>query len=137
MYVKLTWNQSTTFYGALVQQFSLLAGNVAGHTKKSVTNATVVLLANLGGFSKSTKRRSSLWTQADSDSQGGPWSYHGDEAARGYPTGQISALCLMCASEAAFALLWYEVHLRTRGCLLTTPGQGLLLLPEQEEGGSA
>ncbi|KAK4498080.1 hypothetical protein PRZ48_010736 [Zasmidium cellare] len=86
---------STTFYGALVQQFSLLAANVAGHTKKSVTNATIVLLANLGGFS-------------------GPWSYHGDEAAQGYPTGQISALCLMCASEAAFAILWVYYYYQNK-----------------------
>ncbi|KAF2162953.1 hypothetical protein M409DRAFT_26805 [Zasmidium cellare ATCC 36951] len=89
-------NQSTTFYGALVQQFSLLAANVAGHTKKSATNATIVLLANLGGFS-------------------GPWSYHGSEAQQGYPTGQISTLSLLSASEAAFAILWMYYRYKNKG----------------------
>ncbi|OQV02701.1 hypothetical protein CLAIMM_07851 [Cladophialophora immunda] len=78
---------STTLYGALVQQFALLSSNIAGHTKKTVTNATIFVLANLGGFS-------------------GPWAYKGDEAARGYPTGQITTLSLLCASEGVFALLW-------------------------------
>lgn len=68
--------------------YALLSGNIAGHTKKSAVNATVVMLSQLGGFS-------------------GPFAYHGDEASRGYPTGQISALCLLCVSEGAFGALWY------------------------------
>ena len=45
------------------------------------------MFANLGGFC-------------------GPWAYKGDEKAKGYPTGQISALSLLCGSEAAFLFLW-------------------------------
>lgn len=75
------------FYGALVQLFSILSSNIAGHTKKTVVNATVFMLANLGGFC-------------------GPWAYKGDQKAKGYPTGQITALSLLSVSEAAFAILW-------------------------------
>lgn len=65
-------------------------------------NATVVMLSQLGSFS-------------------GPWAYHGDEAARGYPTRQISTLCLLCVSEGTSAALWYVICTRTRsqGRLLT------------------
>lgn len=85
--MKVTSNQSTTFYGALVQQFSLLSSNVAGHSKKVVTNGTIFIVANLGSFS-------------------GPWAYKGDQATSGYPDGQIASLSLMCASLASFSLLW-------------------------------
>ncbi|KEF57582.1 uncharacterized protein A1O9_05500 [Exophiala aquamarina CBS 119918] len=78
---------STTLYGALVQEFALLSSNIGGHTKKTVINATIFALANLGGFS-------------------GPWAYEGNEAARGYPTGQITTLSLLCASVGCFVLLW-------------------------------
>lgn len=76
----------TTFYGALVQEFALLAGNVSGHTKKTVMNATIATLANLGGFA-------------------GPWAYKGPEAAEGYPTGQKTSLALLSASVGGFILL--------------------------------
>ncbi|KIW73782.1 hypothetical protein PV04_01874 [Phialophora macrospora] len=78
---------STTLYGALVQEFALLSSNIAGHTKKTVTNATIFVLANLGGFC-------------------GPWAYKGNEAAEGYPTGQITTLSLLSASVGVFVLLW-------------------------------
>lgn len=84
--------QCGTFYGAFIQTFALLASNVAGHTKKTAINATIVVISNLGGFS-------------------GPYSYKQKEAAQGYPTGQISTLCLMIASVAAFASLLYVVPL--------------------------
>ena len=76
-----------TLYGALVQEFALLSSNIAGHTKKTVTNATIFMLANLGGFC-------------------GPWAYKGDEAAEGYPTGQITTLSLLSVSVGVFILLW-------------------------------
>ena len=81
------FQQSTTLYGALVQQFALLSSNIAGHTKKTVSNATIFVLANLGGFA-------------------GPWAYKGNEAKRGYPTGQITTLSLLCVCEGVFAILW-------------------------------
>jgi MFS transporter, ACS family, allantoate permease len=80
-------SQSSSFYGALVQMFALLSGNIAGHTKKTVVNATIFVLANLGGFS-------------------GPWAYKGNEATQGYPTGQITTLSLLSLSAGAFVVLW-------------------------------
>ncbi|PMD31885.1 MFS general substrate transporter [Hyaloscypha variabilis F] len=77
---------STTFYGAYVQQLSLISSNVAGHTKKTTLNAAVFVFANIGGFC-------------------GPFAYPGSEAEEGYPTGQITVLCLMCISEALFIVL--------------------------------
>ncbi|KIW09919.1 hypothetical protein PV08_11695 [Exophiala spinifera] len=82
---------STVVYGALVQMFALLSSNVAGYSKKTVVNATVFVFANCGAFA-------------------GPWAYKSDEAARGYPTGQISTLSLLCASAAGFVLLRLHYH---------------------------
>jgi len=78
---------SQTFYGALVQQFALVAANVGGHTKKTLFNATIVILGNLGSFS-------------------GPFAYHGNQAAEHYPTGQQSSLSLLTVSCASFLVLW-------------------------------
>lgn len=64
-----------------------MASNIGGSTKKSVVNATYVVLGSLGGFS-------------------GPYSYKGEEAARGYPTGQISALSMMSLCTVLCVVLW-------------------------------
>ncbi|KAE8449528.1 hypothetical protein EG329_008137 [Mollisiaceae sp. DMI_Dod_QoI] len=80
---------STTFYGAYVQQLSLVSSNIAGHTKKTTLNAAVFVFANIGGFC-------------------GPFAYPGSEAERGYPTGQITVLSLMCICEALFLLLLFH-----------------------------
>ncbi|KAH8701558.1 major facilitator superfamily domain-containing protein [Talaromyces proteolyticus] len=83
---------STTFYGSLVQHYSLLAANVAGHSKKTAVMATITIMAALGGFS-------------------GPWAYKGDQSAEGYPDGQIATLSLFCASILAYIILWvYYSH---------------------------
>ena len=78
--------QSTTFYGAYVQQLSLLSSNIGGHTKKTTVNAMVFVMANLGGFC-------------------GPFAYPGSESKIGYPTGQITVLSMMCICEALFLVL--------------------------------
>jgi hypothetical protein len=85
--------QAATFYGALIQAFALIAANTAGHTKKTVINAIIVIVSNLGGFA-------------------GPFAYKGDEAKENYPTGQISAIILLVASLVAFTLLRYECFRR-------------------------
>jgi hypothetical protein len=77
------------FYGALVQHYSLLAANIAGHSKKTVTNGTITIMAALGGFC-------------------GPWAYQGDQAAENYRDGQIATLSLMAASIVAYIFLWYN-----------------------------
>ncbi|KAK2801450.1 hypothetical protein FQN51_005344 [Onygenales sp. PD_10] len=78
---------SATSYGALVQHYSLIAANVAGHSKKTVITATITILANLGSFC-------------------GPWAYKGAQAATGYRDGQIATVTLMAASIVAYGLLW-------------------------------
>ncbi|KAK2807940.1 hypothetical protein FQN50_005182 [Emmonsiellopsis sp. PD_5] len=78
---------SATFYGALVQHYSLIAANVAGHSKKTVITATITIMANLGSFC-------------------GPWAYKGEQAATGYRDGQIATVTLMAASIVAYGLLW-------------------------------
>jgi ACS family allantoate permease-like MFS transporter len=78
--------QSTFFYGAYVQQLSLMPSNVAGHTKKTTINAIVFVFANAGSVA-------------------GPFAYKSDEAKRGYPTGQITVLVMMCGCEALLFLL--------------------------------
>lgn len=80
-------SQSTTFYGSLVQHYSLLAANVGGHSKKTAVLGTITMMVALGGFS-------------------GPWAYKGDQAAQGYPDGQIATLSLFCASILAYTCLW-------------------------------
>ncbi|KIW37758.1 hypothetical protein, variant [Exophiala oligosperma] len=82
---------SVMVYGALVQMFALLASNVAGYSKKTVVNATIFVFANCGAFA-------------------GPWAYKSDEATRGYPTGQITTLSLLCASAAGFVVLRLFYH---------------------------
>lgn len=88
---------STTFYGAYIQQLSLLSSNVAGHSKKTTINAAVFVAANAGAWA-------------------GPFAYHGSESSRGYPTGQITVLSLMVASVACFAGLrvYYDWFNRRR-----------------------
>ena len=82
----LYYSQSTTFYGAYVQQISLMASNIAGHTKKTTINAAVFVFANIGGVC-------------------GPFAYPGREAKVGYPTGQITVLSLMCICQSLFLVL--------------------------------
>jgi len=72
--------QSTFFYGAYVQQLSLLSSNIAGHTKKTTVNALVFIFANAGSIA-------------------GPYAYKSDEATKGYPTGQVTVLVMMCGCE--------------------------------------
>ncbi|KAJ5552822.1 major facilitator superfamily domain-containing protein [Penicillium frequentans] len=79
---------STTFYGSLVQHYSLLAANIGGHSKKTTVLGTITMMVALGGFS-------------------GPWAYKGDQAAQGYPDGQIATLSLFCASILAYTCLWF------------------------------
>ncbi|KAL2862519.1 major facilitator superfamily domain-containing protein [Aspergillus lucknowensis] len=92
---------STTFYGSLVQHYSLLAGNIAGHSKKTVVMGTITAMSALGGFS-------------------GPWAYKGDQSEQGYPDGQIATLSLMAASIVAYILLWlyYTYRNQQREALL-------------------
>jgi hypothetical protein len=71
-----------------VQHYSLLAANIAGHSKKTVVMGTITAMAAFGGFS-------------------GPWAYKGSQAAQGYPDGQIATLSLMAASVFAYVILWY------------------------------
>ncbi|KAK2770490.1 hypothetical protein FQN53_005501 [Emmonsiellopsis sp. PD_33] len=78
---------SATFYGTLVQHYSIIAANVAGHSKKTVITATITILANLGSLC-------------------GPWAYKGEQAATGYRDGQIATVTLMAASIVAYGLLW-------------------------------
>jgi ACS family allantoate permease-like MFS transporter len=82
----LTITQSTFFYGAYVQQLSLMSSNIAGHTKKTTINALVFLFANAGSVA-------------------GPYAYKADERAREYPTGQIVVLVMMCGNEVLLSLL--------------------------------
>ncbi|CEL03049.1 hypothetical protein ASPCAL04207 [Aspergillus calidoustus] len=79
---------STTFYGSLVQHYSLLAANIAGHSKKTVVMGTITMMSALGGFS-------------------GPWAYKGDQAERGYPDGQIATLSLFAVSVGSYLCLWF------------------------------
>ncbi|KAL3455420.1 major facilitator superfamily domain-containing protein [Aspergillus heterothallicus] len=79
---------STTFYGSLVQHYSLLAANIAGHSKKTVVMGTVTMMSALGGFS-------------------GPWAYKGEQAERGYPDGQIATLSLFAVSVSSYVILWF------------------------------
>ncbi|KAK5991739.1 putative transporter-like protein [Cladobotryum mycophilum] len=79
---------STTFYGSLVQHYSLLAANIGGHSKKTVVMGTITIMGALGGFS-------------------GPWAYKGSQTAQGYPDGQIATLSLFCASILAYIGLWF------------------------------
>ncbi|CAL5866024.1 uncharacterized protein PFLUO_LOCUS231 [Penicillium psychrofluorescens] len=79
---------STTFYGSLVQHYSLLAANIGGHSKKTTVLGTITMMVALGGFS-------------------GPWAYKGSQAAQGYPDGQIATLSLFCASILAYTSLWF------------------------------
>jgi hypothetical protein len=72
----------------LVQHYSLVAANVAGHSKKTVINGTITVMANLGSFS-------------------GPWAYKGSQAATGFRDGQIATLTLMTASIVSYGFLWY------------------------------
>ncbi|KAF7126013.1 hypothetical protein CNMCM5793_002372 [Aspergillus hiratsukae] len=78
---------SSTFYGALVQHYSLIAANVAGHSKKTVINGAVTIMANLGSFS-------------------GPWAYRGSQASIGFRDGQIATVTLMGASIVSYSILW-------------------------------
>ncbi|KFY80349.1 hypothetical protein V499_00785 [Pseudogymnoascus sp. VKM F-103] len=79
---------STTFYGSLVQHYSLLAANIGGHSKKTIVMGTITIMGALGGFS-------------------GPWAYKGSQTAQGYPDGQIATLSLFCASILAYIILWF------------------------------
>ncbi|KAL4862803.1 major facilitator superfamily domain-containing protein [Aspergillus spectabilis] len=97
---------STTFYGSLVQHYSLLAANIAGHSKKTVVMGTITAMAAFGGFS-------------------GPWAYKGSQAAQGYPDGQIATLSLMAASVVAYVILWFYYGYRNT--------QKAALLGEQPE----
>jgi MFS transporter, ACS family, allantoate permease len=81
-------SKSTTFYGSLVQHYSLLAANIGGHSKKTTVMGTITIMSALGGFS-------------------GPWAYKGSQASEGYPDGQIATLSLFCASILAYIILWY------------------------------
>jgi hypothetical protein len=71
-----------------VQHYSLLAANIAGHSKKTVVMGTITMMSALGGFS-------------------GPWAYKGDQAERGYPDGQIATLSLFAVSVGSYVCLWY------------------------------
>ena len=88
----LTKLQSATFYGALVQHYSLVAANIAGHSKVTVITATITIMANIGSFC-------------------GPWAYKGDQAATGYHDGQIATVTLMAASVVSYILLWHDLNL--------------------------
>ncbi|KAL2833556.1 major facilitator superfamily domain-containing protein [Aspergillus pseudoustus] len=79
---------STTFYGSLVQHYSLLAANIAGHSKKTVVMGTITMMSALGGFS-------------------GPWAYKGEQAESGYPDGQIATLSLFAVSVLSYVVLWF------------------------------
>ncbi|KAF1823031.1 MFS general substrate transporter [Dissoconium aciculare CBS 342.82] len=86
---------AATFYGALIQGFSLIAANTAGHTKKTVINGIIVIISNLGGFA-------------------GPFAYKAKEAPQNYPTGQISAIVLLVASLVSFTLLNFYYRYQNR-----------------------
>ena len=68
-----------------MQQLSLMSSNVAGYIKKTTINAVVFILANAGSVA-------------------GPYAYKSNEATKGYPTGQITVLVMMCGCE--FLLLF-------------------------------
>jgi ACS family allantoate permease-like MFS transporter len=63
-----------------------MSSNIAGHTKKTTINAMVFIVANAGSIA-------------------GPYAYKSDEQARGYPTGQITVLVMMCGNEILLGLL--------------------------------
>jgi ACS family allantoate permease-like MFS transporter len=71
-----------------VQHYLLVAANVARHSKKTVINSTITVIANLSSFS-------------------GPWAYKGSQAATSFQDGQIATLTLMMASIVLYRLLWY------------------------------
>jgi hypothetical protein len=63
-----------------------MSSNVAGHTKKATINAIVFVCANAGPVA-------------------GPYAYKSDEQAKGYPTGQITVLVMMCGCELLLLFL--------------------------------
>ncbi|KAJ5126487.1 major facilitator superfamily domain-containing protein [Penicillium atrosanguineum] len=85
---KMRRDNKSGLLAGLYIHYSLLAANIAGHSKKTVVMGTITVMAALGGFS-------------------GPWAYQGNQAAQGYLDGQISTLCLFCASIAAYIALWF------------------------------
>ena len=75
------------YLGSYVQILSLISSNVAGHTKKTVINATASSFAYVGAIVS-------------------PHVFKGEEEAEGYPTGVKSLLILLAVGEGLFALLW-------------------------------
>ncbi|KAJ5946131.1 major facilitator superfamily domain-containing protein [Penicillium verhagenii] len=113
---------STTFYGSLVQHYSLLAANVGGHSKKTAVLGAITMMVALGGFS-------------------GPWAYKGNQAAQGYPDGQIATLSLFCASILAYVCLWFYYNycnkkkgdlLRAQSELVDDPMAAFMDMTDQE-----
>ena len=78
--------QSVFFYGAYIHSVSLVSSNVAGHTKKTTMNALIGTFAYVGAIV-------------------GPFSFRGEEAAIGYPTGMTTVLCMMVVICASFIAL--------------------------------
>jgi ACS family allantoate permease-like MFS transporter len=63
-----------------------MSSNAAGYTKKTTINAVVFVFANAGSIA-------------------GPYAYKSDEQSKGYPTGQITVLVMMCGCELLLLFL--------------------------------